>query len=227
MITEMNSLQSQLTTPVQSNLPQRELGKDAFLHLFVTQMSNQDPLTPTANEEFVAQLAQFSSLEQMTRINDNLENSIDTDLLLNKAMSNSLVTTLIGKDVVAGIDRFTLPEEGGVDLGFNLKDPATSVTMNIYDQNGALVRTLHKAGANAGENEFQWDGKTNSGSEANPGQYRFEVEGSDGSGGKVAAEPFMRGKITGIRYQDGNAILVLGDTELDLGDVKSIMESRS
>ena len=49
-----------------------DLGKDAFMQLLVSQMRNQDPLSPTNNEEFIAQLAQFSELEQMQELNDNI-----------------------------------------------------------------------------------------------------------------------------------------------------------
>lgn len=49
-----------------------ELGKNSFLKLLVAQMQNQDPLNPQSNAEFVAQLAQFSSLEQMQDVNKNL-----------------------------------------------------------------------------------------------------------------------------------------------------------
>lgn len=52
-----------------------DLDKDAFLRLLTTQLSNQDPLNPIEDKEFIAQLAQFSSLEQMTSLNTNLKNS--------------------------------------------------------------------------------------------------------------------------------------------------------
>lgn len=51
-----------------------ELGKDAFLQLLVAQMENQDPLEPTSDTEYIAQLAQFSSLEQMQNLNQSLAN---------------------------------------------------------------------------------------------------------------------------------------------------------
>jgi len=54
------------TTQTSQTKQQKELGKDAFLQLLVTQLQNQDPMSPQADGEFIAQLAQFSSLEQLT-----------------------------------------------------------------------------------------------------------------------------------------------------------------
>jgi flagellar basal-body rod modification protein FlgD len=57
------------TTSV-GDAPEQTLGKDAFMKLLVSQLQNQDPTNPQSNEDFIAQLAQFSSLEQMTQLND-------------------------------------------------------------------------------------------------------------------------------------------------------------
>jgi flagellar hook assembly protein FlgD len=58
------------------------MGKDAFMNLLVTQLEHQDPTQPQDNSEFVAQLAQFSSLEQLTQIQQTLQ-SIATALGVN------------------------------------------------------------------------------------------------------------------------------------------------
>jgi flagellar basal-body rod modification protein FlgD len=65
------------------------LGKDAFLKLLVEQIKNQDPLEPKDNSEFVAQLAQFSSLEQTMGINDRLDRlSVQSQGSANTAVAN-------------------------------------------------------------------------------------------------------------------------------------------
>lgn len=81
------------TTP--TNLSERKvgensLGKDAFMTLLVTQMQNQDPLNPSSDTEFISQLAQFSSLEQM-------EN-------LNVTLANQSALGLVGRNVIVNID---------------------------------------------------------------------------------------------------------------------------
>ncbi|TAJ12356.1 MAG: hypothetical protein EPO68_13775 [Planctomycetota bacterium] len=79
--------------------PKQQLDKDAFMKLLVTQMKSQDPLSPQSNQEFIGQLANFSSLEQMQNLNDNVLGLAllqqDSSLLL--AMSNG--SALIGKHV--------------------------------------------------------------------------------------------------------------------------------
>jgi flagellar basal-body rod modification protein FlgD len=57
---------------VTNNAPSAQLGKDDFLKLLVTQLQDQDPTQPTDSSQWMAQLAQFSSLEQMTNVNDTL-----------------------------------------------------------------------------------------------------------------------------------------------------------
>ena len=67
--------------PTATTIVQQDpLGRDAFLTMLVAQLQNQDPLNPMEGSDFSAQLAQFSSLEQLFKVNDNLEN-IEPDTL--------------------------------------------------------------------------------------------------------------------------------------------------
>jgi flagellar basal-body rod modification protein FlgD len=69
-----------------------QLGRDAFLNLLVTQLQHQDPMQPQANGEFIAQLAQFSSLEQLTTMSDTLA-AIKVALGANTATTSTTTTT--------------------------------------------------------------------------------------------------------------------------------------
>ena len=101
------------------------LGKDDFLKILVAQLQAQDPLAPMEGQEFASQLAQFSSLEQLTNVNDNLETSQAFDI----AMSNSSAIALIGKNVDAPGNTVDLKSGGAIredelhrGLGFRLGD---------------------------------------------------------------------------------------------------------
>jgi flagellar basal-body rod modification protein FlgD len=90
------------------------LGRDAFLRLLVTQLRNQDPLKPLASTDFTAQLAQFSGLEQLFDMNDQLRTLLDT-----QAFSNHLNTVgFIGKEIVTPYTRGRV-----TGVGFQGDDP--------------------------------------------------------------------------------------------------------
>ncbi len=69
-----------------------ELGKDAFFELLTTQLKHQDPLEPMDNTQFISQMAQFSSLEQMSNVNENLSKYLQSQSISDGA-------SLIGKTV--------------------------------------------------------------------------------------------------------------------------------
>jgi len=76
--------------------PTNELGQDAFLQLLISQLKNQDPLEPTTNDQFISQLAQFSSLEEMEKVNENL---LGLALL---QQSNALISQLTDSSALIG-----------------------------------------------------------------------------------------------------------------------------
>jgi flagellar basal-body rod modification protein FlgD len=98
------------------------VSKDDFLNLFVTQMKYQNPLNPMDNTEFTAQLAQFSSLEQLTNINSQL-----TDLLsYQNSLHNTLTASFIGKNV-----KFSGDQTGaGTVTGVSFENNATYLVID-------------------------------------------------------------------------------------------------
>jgi flagellar basal-body rod modification protein FlgD len=198
--------------------------KEAFLQLLVTQLKYQDPLSPISNEEFLAQLAQFSSLEQLQSINTGTQ----TGLLLQQSVTNSLSTALIGKDVLVGTDAVTIA--GGQPVDFYLSLGGTGrVTAEIHDEDGSLVRTLEIPGADElplteGEHGFTWDGLDEAGEAVPDGTYTISVEASDDNGLPVMVSSYLSGHVDGIRFAAGSAYIVIGDMEFTLADIVEIRE---
>ena len=108
------------------------------------------------------------------------------------------------------------------EIHFRLASAAQKVSINITDANGVVVRTVELSGQTSGDHSFEWDGKDNSGDELSEGVYQFSVSAEDGSGNDIGALTFISGLISGIRYNNGAAMLLLGDVEISMADVFEI-----
>jgi len=196
------------------------MGKDQFLQLLVVQLQNQDPTQPMQNTEFVAQLAQFSALEQMQNVNSNL----GTSILLNQSVNNSLATTLIGRDIEAHGNSFTFASGDQPQLSFNLSGDANA-TVNIVDSTGKTVATIKAGDLKSGMNSVTWDGKTQDGTPAAAGDYTFTVSATDAKGNAVTADTMVRGRVTGVKFDNGVTYLLVGSQTFSLSDVTQILEA--
>jgi flagellar basal-body rod modification protein FlgD len=148
-----------------------ELGKDAFLELMITQMKNQNPLEPQGNAEFVAQLAQFSSLEGITNLNETV-----TKLAGGFQSSQALqASSLVGRTVKIETDKAYLPEGGHVYGTVDLPYSTSGVRINVYNDKKELVFQEDLGAQEAGEVVFAWDGKLEDGTTLAAGRYTFEA----------------------------------------------------
>jgi flagellar basal-body rod modification protein FlgD len=205
---------SQALTALKSNI----LGKDDFLTLLVTQLQHQDPLNPQDSTEFTAQLAQFSSLEQLGNVNDNLEYL----KLAVASANNTAAVSLIGKEIIAAGNTVQLIDGNGVDCNFELAGETSAVAVNIYDGYGNFIRTFDGGALSAGAHTLKWDGKDGEGNSVPAGDYTFEVLAVDFNDQMVNATTFTTGKVTGVVFRDNIAYLVMGKLEIAIGDVKQI-----
>lgn len=130
-----------------------ELDKDAFLKLLITQFQYQDPLEPVDDKEFIAQLAQFTSLEQMTNLNTSMTSMMDYMKNMNVSMVETQVLSYIGKGVTA-VDSETNTAFAGRVSGVALVDGAYQLSLtdikdasgnDILDSSGNKVTTKNVA----------------------------------------------------------------------------------
>ncbi len=204
--------------------PNKELGQDEFLHLLTAQLKAQNPLEPANNQEFVAQLAQFSQLEQLTNMNTALEQQIETNVLLSQSMTNVSATNLIGRSVKSSSP--TLNVEGGspVQLGYNLFAAASDLRVEIRDRSGTVVRSLNPTARSQGDNTVSWDAKDDHGSVVRDGDYFFTVTALDKNGVELETLPFTTGKVNSVRFLGGGTVLVVDGRDVPLGDILSVLE---
>lgn len=134
--------------------PSNELGQSAFLELMITQLENQDPLSPQENSEFIAQLAQFSSVESLDKLNNNFD-SFATNFVANQALQAS---TLVGRSVTVPSDRTELTADGVVSASIDVPASSGEVSVDIFNQSGSLVDRINLGVRPAGELVLRWDG---------------------------------------------------------------------
>lgn len=197
-----------------------ELGQSAFLELMITQLKNQNPLDPQDNSAFVAQLAQFSSVEGLEKLNVSMSSMSNSY----KSSSALQASALVGRAVMVEASEVPL-NTGGVVLGqIALKDNTSNLIVNIFDQNGALVNQQSLGKQNKGELDFQWDGKDSNGKTLPAGMYKFEAL-AEVNGKQVAQKTQLSTNVNSVTL--GNAgqmtLNLNGVGAVKLSDIREIM----
>jgi flagellar basal-body rod modification protein FlgD len=193
-----------------SALGARTLGQDDFLKLLVTQLKNQDPLKPMDNTAFVAELAQFSQLEQTAKQVTLLERS----LAAQTASLPYALLSLVGRQVTVSGGVVQM-DGGAVPLTYALDRDAADVQITLTNMQNQLVRTLAGGPQGAGAQTVTWDGRDQSGRLLQPGVYRFAVTAIDRQGKPVGATTQSRLTVTGVRMDNGQPRLLIGEHVLD------------
>jgi len=194
------------------------LGKDDFMKILIAQLQAQDPLAPMEGQEFASQLAQFSSLEQLTNVNTNLESSQAFDL----ALSNSAALALIGKNVDAPGNTIDLKSGEVENLSFSLDGEAAEVGIDIFDSTGAKVSTVNLGAQKSGLSEYVWSGTDSSGALLPSGNYTFNITASNTSGNFVPVKTFAAGLATDVVFEDGKAFAIVNGQKLAVNEVSKV-----
>lgn len=196
-----------------------EMGKDAFMKLMLAQMKNQDPTNPTPSHEMAAQLAQFTSLEQLSNINTTLEGMKEAQA----PSSNYQALGFIGKKVSGDSAKVTRGK-GDTKHAFNfeLMDNAKEVHVQVKDAAGNVLRKYDVPNLKKGQNSIEWNGLDETGAPARAGEYKFTIEAKSPAGLKVYAKTAFSGRISGLSYGSDGPILMVGDQSIKLTDVKKI-----
>lgn len=201
-----------------------KMGQDQFLQLLVAQMQNQDPINPMDGKEFASQLAQFNSVEQLIGVNDGLKQLSESQQLMRTEMTNSMASSLTGKDVRALSSKVNLESGEGANVNYDLNNPASEVEIVIRDAAGNEVRRETIDGAAAGENNWNWDGRSNDGVAVPEGQYDVEINATNGDE-SVKARTFIEGTANKVRFTGEGVRISIDGVEVPIGDIETVSES--
>lgn len=219
-LTNSTASASATDSATKATLAQDKMEKDLnqFLNLLVTQLQNQDPLSPMDATQFTQQLVQFASVEQQIYQNANLEKLVG----MQQTSQVGAMVNYLGKSIEANGQAFNL-ENGSGKFSYNLEAKAVESTLTIQDALGRTVYTTDVS-TDAGKEIFTWDGKKSDGTKAPDGPYTAIVSAKDNLGELINVAQTVFGRVTGAGAQDGKVTLSMGAIDAALDDVLNVQE---
>lgn len=198
--------------------PGGKMGKDEFLKLLVAQLKNQDPSNPADGKEMAAQLAQFSSVEQLQNINAALELQQQAQASALSAAAGSTALGTIGKNVLAVGDLVTVGEGGRASVTVGVEGTGGRATVRILDEGGRTVATRNLGMVGGGRQTLDVGA---AGAPLPPGTYRYAVDVTSGDKA-MAVQTFTRGRVDGVQYTSEGPVLTIGGMGVPLSSVVEV-----
>lgn len=199
----------------------QSLGQDEFLTLLITQLKNQDPTNPMDHAQFTQQMAQFSSLEQLMNINENL-GSLQ---VATNATNSAQAVNMIGKEVKAEGDNVHVSAGIASPISFELGQAADSVVISVEDPYGNVIRTIEEGTMSSGPHTVKWNGKDELGTPLEDGLYKYTVSASDTEGTPVEVSTFTRGVVSAVSFENGVGYIHIGDLKYMLSEILEVKDA--
>lgn len=216
-----SSLPMQTGPDLYPTVGKKELNREDFLTLFITQLQYQDPLKPMDSYEMATQLAQFSSMEATMKMSDNIE-----ELLAYQTSQNNLqLMSLLDSEVVAYGNMMAVNDGDVKTTEFVLNDAAETCVVEIYDTADNIVRSIDMGAVGSGMFELDWDGKDSLDDPVKDGAYYYIVKAKNIAGEEVDVDYRTTGKVTGLEYESGTALLTVDDyIQISVSDVLKVQQ---
>ncbi len=204
----VSAVQSSTSTPSTNSVLGTTSAADLsnqFLTLLVTQMQNQDPMNPMDNAQITSQLAQLSTVQGISNLNSTVS-GLASQLQANQVLQGA---SLVGQTVMAQGNVLSLGSAGAAG-GVNLTTAADTVSVNIMNSAGTVVRTLSLGQEPGGLARFTWDGKDSSGNALAQGAYTYQATAT-AAGSPVTATPYSLDQVQSVSMGSSGLNVQLGN----------------
>jgi flagellar basal-body rod modification protein FlgD len=205
-----------LTRPQQSNST-NDLGQADFLKLLTEQLAHQDPTSPTDNKEFIAQMAQFSSVDSLQSLERKFDD-LSTSLTSTQALQAS---TMVGRDVIVP-GNVAFNSGNGIGGKMHIDGNATNVKVEIVDANNQVVDSFDM-GDQSGDVSFYWDGKSADGQHFPEGHYFIRARGEVFGQGEQFNTSVVA-KVESVNFSQSGQGIMLNLFQLGMVDLKDVKE---
>lgn len=192
------------------------LGRDEFMKLLLTQLSHQDPLNPMEPHEFASQLANFSSVEQLSQISDDLalqSESIQMDTILSKTTFSA---ALLGRLVLAEGSQVVIPEEGAAEIHVDVGEGGGTATLKLLDSSGVEVESRDLGPVASGRQTLTLP------DDLAAGTYTYEIVVTDAQDNTVPVTTYTSGIVDRVLFEEGGIVLRIGEMEFALESLVEI-----
>jgi len=171
--------------------------QDRFLKLLVTQLQNQDPLSPMDNAELTSQIAQINTVTGIATLNTSVQ-SLSSQFLQMQSLQGA---SLVGKDVIVPGNKLDIAN-GAAQGGFELASAADAVKVEVMSPAGRVLDTLNLGAQSSGMHSFDWA----AGTYDNTSNLTFRVTATSGST-TLTSTALMRDKVDAVSTS-GDALML-------------------
>ncbi|ANP63991.1 MULTISPECIES: flagellar hook assembly protein FlgD [Vibrio] len=208
-IDQLKSLQES-NKKAEESTGKQDLKQEDFLSLLTKQLSQQDPFKPVSNDQMIAQMASFATVDGIGKMNTQFE-SLNSSMTSNQALQAS---SLVGRDVLvpgaAGVKQDDVPMAAMVKLSQSIDN----LFVRVEDEAGQLVRTFEVGAKPAGDTRVLWDGKDESGNPLPAGKYKVKASGLvEGESQEFPVSTYANVNSVLLGKGDGNVLLNLAGFE--------------
>lgn len=196
----------------------KELGKQDFLNLLMTQMSHQDPMDPMNTDSMMQQMASLGTVEQLQNLNAKTDSLLNYQEQLMRAGSAGF----LGKDVEVQANEIQLLNGTSAPVSYELVGEADEVIIQIINDSGDVVRQMPKEARGQGHHNILWDGLDNEGDQLSDGIYSVNVVARTDEGARVDTSLSKSGQVQDIRFENGGAQIKVNNEWIPTGDIKGL-----
>ncbi|NDG84988.1 MAG: flagellar hook assembly protein FlgD [Proteobacteria bacterium] len=195
--------------PKEARAIKKQLDKDDFMRIMITEMRHQDPTKPMDAERMATQMAQITSVEQLKNVSNAIEKLSDK----NSASDRLAMSGMIGKTVTVDKGRFSHQKGTISPINFELPEDASKIKITILNEKGDEVATRDLEPMKAGNNIYNWDGVTSSSTPGVSGTYLVRVDAENAKGAKLKIDPVSKETVIGVSFEGGETNFLVGDSK--------------
>ncbi|SON49341.1 flagellar hook assembly protein FlgD [Vibrio tapetis] len=219
-VDQLKSLQEK-NKPAEAQTGQNDLNQEDFLSLLTKQLAQQDPFKPVSNDQMIAQMASFATVDGIGKMNTQFE-SLNSSMTSNQALQAS---SLVGRDVLVPGAAGIKPENAGMSAMVKVPQALDNLFVRIEDAQGQLIRTLDVGAKPSGDAKVEWDGLDENGNPLPGGKYKVKAGGLlDGETREFEVSTYANVNSVLLGKGDGNVLLNLAgfDSPVRLAEVLEV-----